>query len=142
MRKRNFIHTRGELLEKGREIISSSAENKYIFRAVMVNLLLSGKISAAELSRLSEVPERTLRTWVRIADEEGFGRLRAIRQTGRPERLTEQQKAEIKEALISPPGSSGLRDRDGPSLSEYIAEKYGLAYGVRQCQRLIRTLGF
>ena len=36
MRKRNFIHTRGELLEKGREIISSSAENKYIFRAVPV----------------------------------------------------------------------------------------------------------
>ena len=142
MRKRNFIHTRGELLEKGREIISSSAENKYIFRAVMVNLLLSGKISAAELSRLSEVPKRTLRTWVRIADEEGFGRLRALKQTGRPERLTEQQKAEIKEALMSPPGSSGLRARDGPSLSEYIAEKYGLAYGVRQCQRLIRTLGF
>ena len=142
MRKRNFIHTRGELLEKGREIISSSAENKYIFLAVMVNLLLSGKISAAELSRLSEVPERTLRTWVRIADEEGFGRLRALKQTGRPERLTEQQKAEIKEALMSPPGSSGLRARDGPSLSEYIAEKYGLAYGVRQCQRLIRTLGF
>lgn len=142
MRKRNFIHTRGELLEKGREIISSSAVNKYIFRAVMVNLLLSGKISAAELSRLSEVPERTLRTWVRIADEEGFGRLRALKQTGRPERLTEQQKAEIKEALMSPPGSSGLRARDGPSLSEYIAEKYGLAYGVRQCQRLIRTLGF
>ena len=142
MRKRNFIHTRGELLEKGREIISSSAENKNIFRAVMVNLLLSGKISAAELSRLSEVPERTLRTWVRIADEEGFGRLRALKQTGRPERLTEQQKAEIKEALMSPPGSSGLRARDGPSLSEYIAEKYGLAYGVRQCQRLIRTLGF
>jgi transposase len=108
----------------------------------MVNLLLSGKISAAELSRLSEVPERTLRTWVRIADEEGFGRLRALKQTGRPERLTEQQKAEIKEALMSPPGSSGLRARDGPSLSEYIAEKYGLAYGVRQCQRLIRTLGF
>ena len=142
MRKRNFIHTRGELLETGREIISSSAENTYIFRAVMVNLLLSGKISAAELSRLSEVPERTLRTWVRIADEEGFGRLRALKQTGRPERLTEQQKAEIKEALMSPPGSSGLRARDGPSLSEYIAEKYGLAYGVRQCQRLIRTLGF
>lgn len=142
MRKRNFIHTRGELLEKGREIISSSAENKYIFRAVMVNLLLSGKISAAELSRLSEVPERTLRTWVRIADEEGFGRLRALKQTGRPERLTEQQKAEIKEALMSPPGSSGLRARDGPSLSEYIAEKYGLTYGVRQCQRLIKSLGF
>ena len=108
----------------------------------MVNLLLSGKISAAELSRLSEVPERTLRTWVRIADEEGFGRLRALKQTGRPERLTEQQKAEIKEALMSPPGSSGLRVRDGPSLSEYIAEKYGLTYGVRQCQRLIKSLGF
>ena len=142
MRVRTFKHSREELLEEGIKIVSSSSDSKYINRVTMVNLLLKGKFTAGSLSELSGILERTLCDWVKTADEEGFERLRAVKQTGRPSKLTEEQKTEIKDTISDTPEKHGYRVWDGPSLSDFISAKYGVAYGVRQCQRLFCVLGF
>ena len=72
MRVRAFKNNPDELLEKGIEIVESSNESKYIHRVVMVNLMLSGKLSSLALSKLSGISQRTLNQWLTIADEQVF----------------------------------------------------------------------
>ena len=83
-----------------------------------------------------------MRTWVKIADEDGFEQLRAVKQEGRPRRLNANQTAEIKDTLNRDPSDYGYKVWDGPSLSSYIKGTYDIDLGVRQCQRLFHELGF
>ena len=88
------------------------------------------------------VADRTLRTWVKIADEQGFEQLRAVKQEGRPTRLNAVQTAELKDVLTKSPSNYGYKVWDGPSLSSYIKKTYQIELKVRQCQRLFHKLGF
>lgn len=142
MNTRAFIHDPEELLKEGTSIINSSSDAKYVLRVALVNFMLAKTASAEELSWLSGIPRRTLTSWVQKVDEYGFESLRAIKQTGRPSRLTEEQMAEIKVAIESDPEDSGYRVWDGTTLSDYIHDRYGIELGTRQCQRLFHTLGF
>ena len=142
MNTRAFIHDPEELLKEGTSIINSSNDAKYVLRVALVNFMLAKTASAEELSSLSGIPRRTLTSWVQKVDEYGFESLRAIKQTGRPSRLTEEQMAEIKVAIESDPEDSGYRVWDGTTLSDYIHDRYGIELGTRQCQRLFHTLGF
>lgn len=142
MNTRAFIHDPEELLKEGTSIINSSNDAKYVLRVALVNFMLAKTASAEELSSLSGIPRRTLTSWVQKVDEYGFESLRAIKQTGRPSRLTEEQIAEIKVAIESDPEDSGYRVWDGTTLSDYIHDRYGIELGTRQCQRLFHTLGF
>lgn len=96
MTVRIFKHDRNELLKQGIEIISSTNDTKYHNRVVLVNLLLTGKISISLMSKASGLTTRTLSNWLSIVDNEGFEKLRAIKQSGRPDKLSDEQKAEIK----------------------------------------------
>ena len=142
MNTRKFVHNPLELLEKGKSIISAKNEHKFAFRVTMVNLMLAGSMTSSELSNLTGVPTRTLSTWLKKADEEGFESLKAVKQTGRPNKLSESQLAIIKDAIVSNPENSGYRVWDGPSLSDFISKKFNVTMGVRQCQRLFHKLGF
>ena len=142
MNVHTYIHDPEELLKEGTKIISSSSDAKYIIRVAFVNFILAKTATPQELSNLSGIPKRTINSWVKKADEEGFESLKAVKQPGRTPRLSEQQKAEIKDALEREPEESGYRVWDGSTLSDYIQEQYGTALGTRQCQRLFRALGF
>ena len=84
----------------------------------------------------------TVSSWVKIANEKGFGALKLKGYTGRPSKLTDGQLKEIKQALTSEPKQYGYNVWDGPSLSDYISNKYNITLSVRQCQRLFHSLGF
>lgn len=142
MNTHTFIHDPEELLKEGSHIISSSSDAKYIFRVAMVNFMLAKTASPDELSSLSGVPRRTLNSWLQKVDEFGFESLRAVKQSGRPTRLSESQLAEIKVALEGEPEDCGFRIWDGVTLSEYIQETYGVQLGKRQCQRMFHEFGF
>lgn len=101
MTVRIFKHDRNELLKQGIEIISSTNDTKYHNRVVLVNLLLTGKISISLMSKASGLTTRTLSNWLSIVDNEGFEKLRAIKQSGRPDKLSDEQKAEIKKGSIT-----------------------------------------
>ena len=79
---------------------------------------------------------------MKIVDEEGFEVLRPKKQPGRPFKLSEGQKEEIKVAIFSDPEASRYNVWDDPSWSDYINKTYGINLGVRQCQRLFHQLGF
>jgi transposase len=88
---------------------------------------------------------RTVSNWIRKVNETGdIESLRSKPQSGRPPRLNQIQKEELKEVLQKSPEKSGMPCNlwDGKSLSAYIEEHYGIGLKVRACQRLFHELGF
>ena len=141
MRKHKYINNREELLTQGRSIVSESADNKFVHRVSMVNLMLSG-FSAKELAKYCGESERTLQSWLKKVDEQGWETMISKKQTGRPSRLSNQQIEEIRIAVQAEPEQSGYNVWDGPTLSDYIKSQYGIEYGVRASQYLLHRMGF
>ena len=108
----------------------------------MINLVLSG-LTPSYLSTYCGDSKRTITLWVKIADEQGFEALKTRKPTGRPSKLTKEQKAEIRAILEEDnPKKYGHNVWDGPSLSAYVEKTYAVKLSVRQCQRLFHSLGF
>ncbi len=81
---------------------------------------------------------------MRRFEQSGWAGLREGERSGRPRRLNEKQLREINIALRQMPRELGLGGNlwDGKTLAAWIAQRYGMELGVRQCQRLFRQLGF
>lgn len=141
MNIRTFMSDKQALIEEGKRIVTSSDDAKYLRKVTIVNLLLNGASTSA-LSEPCGESSRTLSAWVKQVDEGGFEALRPKKQPGRPNKLTKDQKEEIKVAILSEPSLYGYNVWDGPSLSDFILKKYDVKLGVRQCQRLFHQLGF
>ncbi len=141
MKIRKYINDPKVLLEEGKKIVSESADNKFVHRVSMVNLILNG-LSAKNLAPYCGDSERTLQSWVKNVDEYGWDSLIAIKQEGRPRKLTNNQVEEIRTAIKEGAEKAGYVVWDGPSLSDYIKVKYGVDYGVRSCQLLLHKMGF
>ena len=138
---RKFKHPKEELLAEGKKIIAIDRDSKFLFRVTMVNLILSG-IKPSELSNYCGVDERTLSGWVAKADNYGFESLRAVKQTGRPSKLSNKQKEKIKGVIKEDPTAYGYTNWDGPSLSDFISKEFDVEYSIRACQKLFHELGF
>ena len=141
MHVRKFNTDKSVLLDQGKKIVSESADNKFVHRVSMVNLILAG-MTAEELSVYCGDSKRTLMSWVQKVDNEGWDSLVARKQEGRPKRLNNEQEEEIRSALSSDPSEYGYNVWDGPSVSDYILKKYDVTLGVRACQKLMHRLGF
>ena len=141
MNIRTFMSDKQALIDEGKRLVSMSDDAKFLRKVTIVNLMLNGA-SASSLSPSCGETTRTLISWMKSVDENGFDALRPKKQPGRPARLTAEQKEKIKVAILSSPEDSGYTVWDGPSLSDYINKSFGIDLGVRQCQRLFHELGF
>lgn len=130
-----------QLLRQGKEIMSSSNESRYYFRVFTVNMVLSG-LPPSQICEMAGVTKQAITGWVKLADEQGFDALKSKERSGRPSKLTKEQKASIDAALNSDPNKYGFKVWDGPSLSKHIQKEFGLDISVRQCQRLFHQLGY
>lgn len=141
MHVRKFKTPKSELIKEGKKIVSENADNKFVYRVTMVNLILSG-ISPAQLEQYCGESKRTLMTWVQKVDNEGFYALMTTKQEGRPRRLNKEQENKIKDALNSESQDYGYNVWDDPSLSDFISKTFNVVLGVRACQLLMHRLGF
>lgn len=141
MRIHKYINDPEDLLRQGKQIVSENADNKFVHRVSMVNLMLSG-LPTKLLAEFCGDSERTLQTWLKKVDEIGWEALAAVKQAGRPNKLNDEQINEIKAAVKTDPAEFGYNVWDGPALSDYIKTKYGIDYGVRACQILMHKMGF
>lgn len=64
--------------------------------------------------------------------------------TGRKQRITLEQKEELRSVLSQKPITKGYAqpEWDGPLVVKYLKEKFSLEYSVRHVQRLMRSLGY
>lgn len=141
MNNRKYNTDPDELLNQGKEIMSSSDESKYYFRVFAVNMVLAGTPASA-VGASAGVSKAAVTSWVKTADEIGFEALHTKSRPGRPKKLTEDQYDEIDKALQNDPQKYGINVWDGPSLASFINENYAVSLSVRQCQRLLHALGY
>jgi transposase len=123
--------------------IRRSEEARYDHRLHAVLLVAKG-MSCRKVADYLGDPERTVRFWIRRYQEDGLQGLIENERSGRPPRISEKQMNRIALVLRKKPEDFGLSGGiwDGKSLSAYIRKDFGVALGIRQCQRLFRHLGF
>jgi transposase len=123
--------------------IRRSRDSRYDHRLHAVLLVAHG-MSCPEVGRLLGDAPRTVEYWVRRFEEEGLSGLIDLERPGRPSRLGDEQYREIGEVLRQSPLDVGMGTNlwDGKTLSAFIQSQYGIALGVRQCQRFFSQLGF
>ena len=141
MNTRKFRTDKESLIKEGKRIVSTDDDTKFVYKVTLVNLMLGG-LKASALSEFCKETARTLTSWVKAVDENGFEALRVKKQPGRPSRLSKAQKEEIYVALTKDPQLYGYNLWDGPTLSDYISTQYRISLGPRQCERLFHELGF
>jgi transposase len=123
--------------------IRRTEESRYDHRLHGVLLVAQGMTCPEVAALLGDAP-RTVEYWIRGFEEKGLAALREGERSGRPRRLSEKHLRGINAALRRMPRELGLRGNlwDGKTLVAWIEREYGIALGVRQCQRLFRRLGF
>ena len=87
---------------------------------------------------------RSLEYWVARFNREGVDGLRDRPRPGRPCRVDEEVRRELSLDLRTTPRAFdyGQNLWDGKLVSFHLREKYGVTLAVRQCQRLLHSLGF
>ena len=123
--------------------IARSEEARYDHRLHGVLLVASGK-SCIEVGRTFGEDPRTIQRWVRRFEGHGFAGLREGHRPGRPRSLDARQWDRLAAELRRSPRDFGHEQNlwDGKLLSVHLKQRYGVALGVRQCQRIFRQLGF
>ena len=153
--KRLVIKNNNGIKAKIHHYIDGNEEAKFIHRLHGI-LLFSEKEdeSCDSIGALFGNSPRTISNWIKRVNETGdIESLRSKKKSGRPPRLSEGQRQELKIILQKSPEKHGITSNtcttyevrgiwDGKSLSAYIKKQYGIVLETRACQRLFHKLGF
>jgi transposase len=123
--------------------IARSGESRYDHRLHGVLLAAQG-ISCYQVAEWLGQHPTTVERWVQRFEARGFSGLQEGERPGRPGRLDETTWQKIEQDLRVEPRQLGHAQNlwDGRLLSHHLRQAYGVELGVRQCQRLFRTMGF
>ena len=123
--------------------IRRTDESRYDHRLHAVLLVAQGMTCRQAATVLGDAP-RTVEYWVRGFERAGLAGLQEGSRPGRPRRLTDEHLKIIGQVLRKPPEEAGLTANlwDGKALCAYLRREFGVGLGVRQCQRLFKSLGF
>lgn len=123
--------------------ISRSEEARYDHRLHGV-LLVGQGLSCYEAAQLLGQDPVTIQRWVRQFNQRGFAGLHEGERPGRPGALSAAHWEALGRDLRRAPRELGYSQNlwDGKLLTHHLAQHYGVALGVRQCQRIFGQLGF
>jgi transposase len=123
--------------------MSRTPEGRYFHRLHVVLQYLQGNRSA-EIARLYGHSPRTIQYWIRRLRTDGLTNLWDGKRPGRPGRLSKSQREKLRNQVQHTPRELGYGQDiwNGSILSYHLEEHYGIKLSIRQCQRLLRQLGF
>lgn len=123
--------------------IQRSEESRYDHKLHGILLVANGYDSYQVGDIFGQSPT-TIQRWVKRFNESGFAGLQEVERPGRPRLLTEKQWDEMEKDVRRPPSDFNFIQSfwDGKLLSKHLQKKYKVEIGVRQCQRMFKTMGF
>lgn len=123
--------------------IRRSPQSRYGHR-LHAALLVAQGMTAPQVGQLLGDSPRAVEYWVHRMQERGLAGLVDAVKPGRPKRLTHAQLKKIGVVLRHSPQQRGLNAArwDGRALAAFIALRWNVQLGVRQCQRLLREHQF
>lgn len=103
-------------------------------------------VTQTELAGWFDVERKTVYNWLSRLEEHPDALAEAARdapRTGRPTKLTDEQRAELADALANSPVEAGYDEREWtPSLvRRYVRAQFGVDYTIRSCRRLLAEVG-
>lgn len=141
MKQHVYKTNRDDLLKAGKKVVKANSDTVLAHRATIVNLVVSG-MPATAIAENADVDARTIQKWVEKADSEGFDALRPQPKSGRPHKLSSEQKVKIKASISEDPSKHAFDTWGGVTWSKYIEQTYDVKISIRSCQRLFKELGF
>ena len=115
-------------------------------RAAMRMLAIANELDGcerAEAARLAGMSDQALRDAIKRLNAEGLDGLHDRRRSGRPRRLSAEQEAEVKAAVLAGPDieKDGLSAFTLNDIRFMIAERYRVDYHVNHIGQLMRRWG-
>ena len=112
--------------------IRRSEESRYDHRLHGVLLVAQGLTCPEVAGLLGDAP-RSVEYWVRRFEEDGLAGLQEGERSGRPNRLSPRQLAEVDAVLRKSPRAVGMGGNlwDGKTLAAWIERQHGTVLGVR-----------
>ena len=123
--------------------LNDSEEAKYYHRLDLVMLAVNG-MPIKEIATLYNESPTTICYWTKRVVEQGVGALKSGGHTGRKPRLSDDLLSQLDNDLQKSPTEFGydLNLWDGLVLSKHLSDHYSIGIQVRQCQRILRQLGY
>lgn len=107
------------------------------------DLLNEGK-PKAEIARMLDVDWTSINKWSKRLKERGYDSWRDIKQKGRPEKLSPEQKKKLKEIMDNGPRKYGFKTDlwTLKRIAEVIWKEFGISYNTTHIWRVLRALGY
>lgn len=142
MNQRKIVNKDRIILEI-QSVLNCNEEAKYYHRLDLVMLAVNG-MPVKEIAALYNESPTTVHYWTKKVVEQGVEALKSGEHTGRKPSMTQDMLAQLDRDLQKPPTAFGydLNLWDGIVLSKHLSEKYVVNMQVRQCQRILRQLGY
>jgi len=123
--------------------LSASEEAKYYHRLDLVILAING-MHVKEIAALYNESPTTISYWTKKVVEKGVNSLKSGEHTGRIPRLSINQLQQLDKDLQRTPSDFGydINLWDGPVLSKHLSDHYAVDIQIRQCQRIMKQLGY
>jgi transposase len=115
-------------------------------RAAMRMIAIAETIDGADrvtAARRGDMSDQALRDAIKRYNAEGLDGLHDRPRTGRPAKLPEAQRNELREIVVKGPDveSEGLSAYTRDDLVKIVATKWGVTYGPTSVGRILRRLG-
>src|SRR5262245_41099405 len=136
-----------EILTKwSAEALRAAARTEDDRRAAMRMLAIANELDGyerAEAARLAGMSDQALRDAIKRLNAEGIDGLHDRPRSGRPRRLTAQQEADVKAAVLAGPDieKDGLSAFTLEDIRLLIEERHGVRYHVNHVGELMRRWG-
>lgn len=129
----------GELVELYKKERKKKLKERYQALYLMIEFENCTKV--AELIKKSR---NTVQAWVKLFNEGGLEVIAPGSPPGRPSRLSDEQKEELKGDIMTHPRDLGhdFSNWEGKYVVEHVRIKFGVSFTVRAAQKLLHALGF
>ena len=139
--KRLVLKNKDSVVNQIRCYLEKNSEAKFIHRLQVILMFAEDEDKSCDsLGVMFGHSPRSISNWVKKVNQtDDIESLRSKIKSGRPSRLTENQKEAIKTVLRETPGKHGMQGKrwNGRILASYISKHYGIALNARSCLRLI-----
>lgn len=137
------INNPDDIIKEIQDYFSKVPEGDFLHRLHAIFLVALDQ-DCLTVARLFNKSIRTIHSWVNTVNNYGINALKTSQRPGRPSRLGDLEKEQLKKDLKLSPEIFGYNQVawDGILLSKYLQERYGVILRPRMCQYLFHELGF
>jgi len=139
--KRLVLEDKDSILNQIRSYLENDPEAKFIHRLQVILLFASREEESCDsLGSMFGNSPRSISNWIKKVNQTGnIESLRSKPGSGRPSRLTQEQKNEIRTVLQQLPEEHEIQGKswNGKNLSSFISQRYGITLQIRACQRIL-----